>query len=55
MIMDSFANHLIGNLIIIAVFGLGAIGCFVAAIIMLVKPGEQDKNHPKYLIMDDDR
>lgn len=55
MVMDSFASHLIGNLVIIAVFGLGTIGCFVAAVVMLVRPGEQDEHHPKYLIMDDDR
>lgn len=55
MMMESFANHLIGNLVIVAVFGLGTIGCFIAAVIMLIKPGERNENHPKYLIMNDDR
>lgn len=55
MMMESFAAHLAGNILIIAVFGLGTIACFVAAIMMLVRPGERDANHPKYRIMDDDR
>lgn len=46
---------LIGNIIIIVVFGLGAIGCFVAAIAMLLNPGEKNKDHPKYRVLRDDR
>ncbi|MDN5844320.1 MAG: cbb3-type cytochrome c oxidase subunit I [Alcaligenaceae bacterium] len=30
-------------------------GTLWTIVIMLVKPGEHDENHPKYLIMDDDR
>lgn len=55
MVMESFVDHLMGNLVIVTVFGVGTIACFAVAIRMLVKPGEKDKNHPKYLILRDDR
>ncbi len=50
-----FSAHLIGNLFIIIVFGLGAIACFAVAIVMLFRPGEKNRDHPKYRIMNDDR
>lgn len=55
MILQTFADHWVGNLVIIAVFGLATLACFVAAAIMLLRPGERRKNHPKYLILNDDR
>ncbi|HET7586708.1 MAG TPA: hypothetical protein VFL45_01360 [Gammaproteobacteria bacterium] len=45
---------LIGNIIIIAVAGLITLGCFAAAIKMLVRPGERDRRHPKYKVLQDD-
>lgn len=53
--MDGFVQHLLGNLLILAVFGTGTIVCFAAAVRMLVRPGEKDRDHPKYLVLRDDR
>ena len=46
---------LLGNLIIIALSGAITIGCFVAMLWMLLRPGETDRRHPKYEILRDDR
>lgn len=55
MMMEGFAAHLLGNMLIVVVFGLGTLACFIAAIVMLVRPGEKDEKHPKYIVMDDER
>ncbi|MGH7626297.1 MAG: hypothetical protein ACREOJ_13400 [Gemmatimonadaceae bacterium] len=52
--MQSFSAHWLGNIIIIALAGAITIGCFVAATWMLVRPGERDRRHPKYQVLDDD-
>ena len=52
--MHGFAAHFLGNVIIIAVAGAITIACFVAATWMLVRPGERDRRHPKYQVLDDD-
>ncbi len=54
MEMQGFAAHLLGNLLIVGVLGLGTVACFIAAIVMLIRPGEQNEDHPKYLVMHDD-
>lgn len=55
MMTHHLTGPLIGNIIIIAIFGLGTIACFVTAIAMLLRPGEKNKDHPKYRILRDDR
>ncbi|HVA55584.1 MAG TPA: hypothetical protein VNI53_07315 [Gammaproteobacteria bacterium] len=46
---------LLGNIIIIVVAGIITLGCFVAAIWMLLRPGERSKHHPKHDVLRDDR
>jgi hypothetical protein len=48
-------DHLVGNIIIIAAAGIITVACFAAAIRMLVRPGEKNKRHPKYEVLNDDR
>lgn len=52
-------HHLIGplwgNIIIIGVAGAITLGCFVAMFWMLFRPGEKDREHPKYTVLRDDR
>lgn len=55
MMMESFAAHWFGNLVIVIVCGLCALACFGVALHMLLRPGEKDEHHPKYLILHDDR
>lgn len=55
MMMNHLAGPWIGNVLIIALFGMGTIVCFAVAIRMLLRPGEENKNHPKYRILRDDR
>ena len=55
MMMDVWAAHLLGNLLLLFVFGVGTIACFAAAIRMLIHPGEQNRDHPKYSILKNDR
>ena len=44
-----------GNVIIIVVAGVITAACFVAMFWMLFRPGETDRQHPKYDILRDDR
>jgi hypothetical protein len=52
-------HHLIGpfwgNIIIIGITGAITVACFVAMCRMLLRPGEVDPDHPKYLVLRDDR
>jgi hypothetical protein len=52
-------HHLIGpfwgNVILIAIAGTITAGCFAAMFWMLLRPGETDPNHPKYLVLRHDR
>jgi hypothetical protein len=52
-------HHLIGpmwgNVIIIVIAGAVAASCFVAMFWMLLRPGEGDPRHPKYLVLRRDR
>lgn len=52
--MQNFSAHWLGNIIIIGVTSAITIACFVVATWMLVRPGERDRRHPKYLMLDDD-
>ena len=52
-------HHLIGpfwgNVIIIGIAGAITVACFVAMFRMLLRPGETDRGHPKYLVLRHDR
>jgi hypothetical protein len=52
-------HHLIGpfwgNVIIIGIAGAITVACFVAMCWMLLRPGEADPHHPKYLVLRHDR
>ena len=52
-------HHLIGplwgNIVIVATAGAVTVACFVAALWMLIRPGETDWHHAKYAILRDDR
>lgn len=55
MMMAAISAHWLGNLMILIVFGLGTVVCVAFAIRMLVKPGEENPDHPKYRVLHDDR
>ncbi|HEX7387648.1 MAG TPA: hypothetical protein VF285_10305 [Castellaniella sp.] len=55
MMMEVWAAHWVGNLLLLGVFGVGTVACFIVAIRMLIHPGERAHDHPKYLILHDDR
>jgi hypothetical protein len=44
-----------GNVIIIGVAGAITVSCFGVMFWMLFHPGETDRTHPKYDILQDDR
>jgi hypothetical protein len=44
-----------GNIVIIGVAGAVTIACFAAMFWMLLRPGEVDPSHPKYLVLRHDR
>ena len=46
---------MLGNITIFTIGGLITLGCYVYAIWLLIHPGEHDKHHPKYGVLDDDR
>ncbi len=45
----------LGNVIIIAAAGTITATCFAVMFRMLFRPGETDPQHPKYLVLRDDR
>ncbi len=51
----SLAGPLLGNVLVVGGAGLVTLSCIVAALWMLIKPGERDLNHPKYRVLDTDR
>lgn len=51
----SLAGPLLGNALVAGVAGLVTLACIVAALRMLIAPGEGDPNHPKYRVLDTDR
>ena len=44
----------LGNLLIIGAAGAITAACFVAMFWMLLRPGETDLRHPKYMVLRDD-
>lgn len=52
-------NHLAGpfwgNLAIVLIAAAITIACFVAMVWMLVRPGEIRRDHPKYLVLEEER
>ena len=48
------AGPLLGNLVIISLSGAITVGCFAAMVWMLLRPGEADRDHPKYDILRDE-
>jgi hypothetical protein len=44
-----------GNFIIIGIAGAITVACFVAMGWMLLRPGEADPRHPKYMVLRHDR
>jgi hypothetical protein len=49
------AGPLFGNVLVAGAAGLVTLACVVAALWMLIDPGERDPNHPKYRVLDADR
>jgi hypothetical protein len=41
-----------GNVVIIGIAGSITLGCVLATLRMLIRPQENDPQHPKYLILD---
>jgi hypothetical protein len=41
--------------LVVGVAGLITLNCIVAALSMLIAPGERDPDHPKYRVLDADR
>ncbi|HEX4585944.1 MAG TPA: hypothetical protein VH183_14040 [Burkholderiaceae bacterium] len=52
---DHLAGPFWGNVIIIALAGAITLGCFVAMLRMLIRPGETDPSHSKYTILRKDQ
>jgi hypothetical protein len=44
-----------GNVLIIGIAGAITVACFVAMLWMLLRPGETDRGHPKWLVLRHDR
>jgi hypothetical protein len=51
----SLAGPLLGNVLVVSGAGLVTLSCIVAALWILIDPGERDPNHPKYRVLDADR
>ena len=51
----SLAGPVLGNALVVGATGLATLACIVAALWMLIAPGERDPNHPKYRVLDADR
>lgn len=49
------AGPLLGNVLVAGGAGLVTLSCIVAALRMLIDPGERDPNHPKCRVLDADR
>jgi hypothetical protein len=52
---NSLAGPLLGNALVAGGAGLVTLACIVAALRMLIDPGERDPNHPKYRVLDVNR
>jgi hypothetical protein len=52
---EHLAGPMLGVAVVVALAGAVTLACFVAMLRMLFAPGEMDRHHPKYEILDDDR
>jgi hypothetical protein len=52
---DAMMGPFWGNLAVIALAGSLTLACFAAALRLLLRPGERDPLHPKYMILRDER
>jgi hypothetical protein len=52
---NSLAGPMLGNALVVGATGLATLACIVAALWMLIDPGERDPDHPKYRVLDADR
>jgi hypothetical protein len=52
---DHLIGPLWGNVMIVAVASAVTLACFGAMFWMLFRPGETNRHHPKYDILQDDR
>lgn len=52
---EHLAGPMLGVALVVALTGTVTLACFVAMFWMLFRPGETDRRHPKYGILDDDR
>jgi hypothetical protein len=55
MMQEHMTGPLPGVIAIVALTIAVTLGCFVAMFRMLLRPGETDRRHPKYGVLDDDR
>lgn len=51
----NLAGPLLGNVLVAGGAGLVTVSCIVAAVWMLIAPGERDPDHPKYRVLHADR
>ena len=49
------AGPLIGIFVVAGAAAFITLACFVAAVWMLIRPGETDPRHPKYIVLRHDR
>lgn len=52
---DHLTGPFWGNLVTIALAGGVTAACFIAVLRMLIRPGESDPQHPKYMVLDEKR
>jgi hypothetical protein len=52
---EHVAGPMLGVAVVVALAGAVTLVCFVAMFWMLFRPGEADRHHPKYGILNDDR
>ncbi|MCC6193409.1 MAG: hypothetical protein IT518_02985 [Burkholderiales bacterium] len=53
--LHGFEGPLLGNVLVAGGAGLITLACVAAALRMLIRPGERDRHHPKYRVLDPDR
>ena len=49
------AAPVVGNIVVASLAGLVTLACIAVALRMLISPGEQNPDHPKYRILSPDR
>jgi hypothetical protein len=51
---EHLTGPMLGVVVVMALAGTVTLVCFVAMFWMLFRPGETDRHHPKYEILNDD-